>query len=172
MSVQAILSIATFAFLFVGSAVFGLKGQAAEMALVVLASALALAFLNIDKIQRFKGGGFEAEMRQQLASIVEAQTEPSPENLPDKVSVSEINFDDRTFRVLRALANPKYTWRYPSGISEELSMPRNHVQGALDRLSDQGLAIFVQGRKGGSIWALTTEGRALLMAEGSQPKRA
>ena len=48
----------------VGLAVmFGVMGKPTEMGIVVLVGAIVLAFLNIDKIQRFKGAGFEAEMK-------------------------------------------------------------------------------------------------------------
>ncbi|MDD4402773.1 MAG: hypothetical protein PHI24_13195 [Desulfitobacteriaceae bacterium] len=46
---------------------FGLKGMATEMGLIVVAGAICLAFLHIDKIQKFKGAGFEAEMKQAVA---------------------------------------------------------------------------------------------------------
>ena len=42
---------------------FGMMSKPTEMGLIVAAGAIALAFLNIDKIQRFKGAGFEAEMK-------------------------------------------------------------------------------------------------------------
>jgi len=42
---------------------FGIQGKSTEMGIIVVAGALVMAFLNIDKIQRFKGAGFEAEMR-------------------------------------------------------------------------------------------------------------
>ena len=38
-------------------------GKPTEMGIIVVAGAIGLAFLNIDKIQRFKGAGFEAEMK-------------------------------------------------------------------------------------------------------------
>lgn len=48
----------------VGLAVmFGLMGKPTEMGIIVVAGAIGLAFVNIDKIQRFKGAGFEAEMK-------------------------------------------------------------------------------------------------------------
>ena len=43
---------------------FGLKEQSTEMGLIIVAGAIFLAFLHIDKIQKFKGAGFEAEMKQ------------------------------------------------------------------------------------------------------------
>ena len=42
---------------------FGIMGKPAEMGIIVVAGAIGLSFLNIDKIQRFKGAGFEAEMK-------------------------------------------------------------------------------------------------------------
>jgi hypothetical protein len=42
---------------------FGLLGKPTEMGLVITAITIGLAFANIDKIQRFKGAGFEAEMK-------------------------------------------------------------------------------------------------------------
>lgn len=44
--------------------IFGVQGKPTEMGLIILAGSLSIAFLNIHHIQRFKGAGFEAEMRQ------------------------------------------------------------------------------------------------------------
>lgn len=46
-----------------GAMVMGLLSKPKEMGLFIIAGSIALAFANIDKIQRFKGAGFEAEMR-------------------------------------------------------------------------------------------------------------
>ena len=46
---------------------FGIMGKTAEMGIIVVAGAIAVAFLNIDKIQKFKGAGFEAEMKRAVA---------------------------------------------------------------------------------------------------------
>lgn len=42
---------------------FGIMGKPTEMSIVAVSGAIVLAFLNIDKIQKFKGVGFEAEMK-------------------------------------------------------------------------------------------------------------
>lgn len=52
---------------FASAVMFGLKGTATEMGIIVVAGAICLAFLHIDKIQKFKGAGFEAEMKQAVA---------------------------------------------------------------------------------------------------------
>jgi hypothetical protein len=52
------------AVLILGSALpFGYLGRPTEMGLALLAGGIAAALVNIDKIQRVKGGVFEAEMR-------------------------------------------------------------------------------------------------------------
>src|SRR2546426_1889427 len=38
-------------------------GRSTEMGLAIIAGSLASAFINLDKFQRFKGAGFEAELR-------------------------------------------------------------------------------------------------------------
>lgn len=48
---------------------FGLLGKPTEMGLIIAAGAIAISFLNIDRIQRFKGAGFEAEMRQAVEHV-------------------------------------------------------------------------------------------------------
>jgi hypothetical protein len=44
------------------SSAYGFMGMTAEMGLAIIAGSIGLAFTNIDKISRFKGAGFEAEM--------------------------------------------------------------------------------------------------------------
>ena len=42
---------------------FGVIGKPAEMGISIIASSLVLVFMNIDKFEFFKGGGFEAKLR-------------------------------------------------------------------------------------------------------------
>ncbi|MGB5965588.1 MAG: hypothetical protein WBF77_04805 [Sulfurimonadaceae bacterium] len=44
--------------------VFGLKGMSVEMGIAVAASSIFLAFANLPKFSKFKGAGFEAELKQ------------------------------------------------------------------------------------------------------------
>jgi len=44
--------------------VFGLQGMSTEMAISVAASSIFLAFANLKKFSKFKGAGFEAELKQ------------------------------------------------------------------------------------------------------------
>lgn len=43
--------------------IFGFMGKSVEMGLEIVAGAIAGAFLNLDKFERFSGAGFEAELR-------------------------------------------------------------------------------------------------------------
>jgi hypothetical protein len=55
--------------MFGAAVMFGLLGKPTEMGLIIAAGAVAISFLNIDRIQRFKGAGFEAEMKQAVEHV-------------------------------------------------------------------------------------------------------
>lgn len=57
---------------------FGFLGKPAEMGVALAAGALSAAFLNLDKLQKFKGAGIEIELKQ---AVKEAQA--TLENLKD-----------------------------------------------------------------------------------------
>ena len=45
---------------------FGYESKATEMGLMIVAGAVFLSFLNIDKFKSFKGAGFSAELKDTL----------------------------------------------------------------------------------------------------------
>lgn len=51
-------------FLLGPSMAFGFMGKTTEMGLAIIAGGLASAFLNLDKLQEFKGGGLEIKLRE------------------------------------------------------------------------------------------------------------
>ncbi|OKP91855.1 hypothetical protein A3844_01705 [Paenibacillus helianthi] len=53
----------TVMIILVPSLYFGYEGKAAEMGIALAAGALAAAFLNLDKLQSFKGAGIEIELK-------------------------------------------------------------------------------------------------------------
>lgn len=57
---------------------FGYLGKPTEMGLSIVGGAVASAFLNLEKFDRFKGAGFEAEMRR-----VASEASATLENLKD-----------------------------------------------------------------------------------------
>ncbi|WP_284455227.1 hypothetical protein [Alloalcanivorax xenomutans] len=67
--IKSMLEMMCFSMLLGISSVYGFMGMTAEMGLAILAGSIGLAFSNIDKIARFKGAGFEAEMCKKIMHI-------------------------------------------------------------------------------------------------------
>lgn len=63
---KALNIITTIVVIIVPALVFGYAGKTAEMGLIVVASSITVAFLNIDKIKSFTGAGFKAEMKEAI----------------------------------------------------------------------------------------------------------
>jgi hypothetical protein len=138
------------------STVFGFMSMPAEMGLSILAGALGMAFSNIDKISEFSGAGFSAKMKDQLQAVIdkETETEISIADAEDKA----INNKEKS--VLKALSNPKYTWRTLPGISKEASLPESETWTILITLIKKGLAqTDTKNKTGEMIWSLTQIGR-------------
>lgn len=142
---------------------FGYEGKPTEMGLTIAAGCLGLIFANLEKFQSFKAAGVEAQLKvEQIEAILEKETEASAEEV-DEAGTQVPNVDlvsENTKRVLNALQNHEYTWRYVSGLSKETSLPRNQVKESLLWLSEHGYARKSLG-KNGEIWASTQEGRYL-----------
>jgi len=156
-SLNTILSWSSAFVLLVISSVFGFMGVPTEMGLSILAGALGLAFANIENIAEFSGAGFSAKMKCQIQAVVEKETEPEDISLTEEDKIIE----ESEKSVIKALNNPKYTWRTLSGISKEASMPENEVWKALVSLIQKELVRTGNKNKTGEmIWALTRQGRA------------
>ncbi len=54
---------------------FGHEGKATDMGLMIVAGAIFLSFLNIDKFKSFKGAGFSAEMKDTLDKAIATKKE-------------------------------------------------------------------------------------------------
>lgn len=150
-----------FAFILAGSFYFGYVEQPVEMGFAIVAGSIALAFSYIDKIEMFKGAGFEAKMRQQVAALVAKETEPPMESQRAFMTAKGYSTDEATKQVLKALGSEKYTWRYLGGIAEDTKLPKERIRKALTWLVDNGLATESEGMQG-SVWGLSAEGRNLL----------
>ena len=143
----------------VGSPVgFGIFGKVAEAGVSVLACCLALAFIHIDKLKRFKGGGFEAEMKDQVDAMVAAESEPEQDGEPSGVSVEWYGLDPAAQQIVNSLNSSRYTWRSIGGICKESGLSRQTVLRQLQWLEKVGLALKVgAGRQ--VNWGLTKKGR-------------
>ncbi|MDA3902505.1 MAG: hypothetical protein PF441_03525 [Desulfuromusa sp.] len=152
------LQIASFIVLLGCSFFLGLLGKSAEMGLSILAGAISLAFLNIDKIKKFKGAGFEAEMREKIEAIIEKETEPTQHESDGRAKVEAYGTNENDQKVIKALNNSKYTWRYFGGLLKESQQPEADVKRMISWLMDHGLATTSQGEHG-KLYTLSAKGR-------------
>jgi hypothetical protein len=153
------IQIASYSVLLGGSIALGLIGRPTEMGLSIAAGAIGLAFANIDKISRFKGAGFEAEMRdQQIEAVIQKETEPALEGNESGFKIEAYSTDEKAQSIIRALKNSKYTWRQPVGIAKETGIDLKDVENNLNWLLENNLGQKSIGAKG-AIWSLTTKGR-------------
>jgi len=157
---KKIVQIGAYAVLLVGTLVFGFLGKSAEMALAIVASAIALAFSDIERFSRIKGAGFEAELRDQIQAVIEKETEVPSGTEEQRLSPLAAEVDTNTMAVMSALNRAEYTWRYFGGVKKDSKLSSREVSRALDWLVEHGYARRSQG-KHGTIWSLTEEGRHL-----------
>ena len=155
-----------YLFLLAGSFYFGMKQLPVEMGTTILAASIALAFLNIDRIRKFKGAGFEAEMHEKVEALVAKETEPpeAPEiekPTPPKLSSASIQESDVVSIVVQALGNSKYTWRSIAGLATEIQLHKRTVHNVLHTLHKLGQVVSAT-TSGKTTWALTEAGRELL----------
>lgn len=144
------------------SVIFGFMGYAAEMALAIVAGAIAFAFANIDRFSKIKGAGFEAELREKIQAVIEKETEPelfSDGEAQTPVPNSRL-VNENTRKVISALQHHEYTWRYINGIKKETQLSSEQIETSLDWLISNGYARQSLG-KSGQIWSLTEDGRYL-----------
>lgn len=147
-----------YGLLLIGSPVFGALGKPVEMGLIIVAAAVALAFTDLERFKRFKGAGFEAELREQVQAIVEKQTEPVL--LQETSPTQATKLDPGTKAVMNALDHPVFTWRYLGGVAKDSGQSRDFVAQALQWLVANGFARRSVG-KHGVIWSLTEGGRIM-----------
>ncbi|KFK97195.1 MULTISPECIES: hypothetical protein [unclassified Serratia (in: enterobacteria)] len=140
------------------SSLMALLGRPAEMALAIVAGAIGLAFSNIDKLESFKGAGFEAKTRERRAqeAVISEQT-----NNTEELKTLASDITKAREAIMSALLNTEYNARYPSGIAEEANYPRDVVLEELNWLQQQKL-VEKRAGKNGYLWSLTEKGMALL----------
>lgn len=152
------IEIISFVVMLVGSMTFGFLGKPTEMALAIIAGAIAFSFANIDKFSKIKGAGFEAELKEQIEAVVEKETEPELNESGSKFSYEAYGLDEKATPIVLALKNSKFTWRYIGGISKESKASSEKVFEILNWLTSNNLANESKGSKG-RIWSLTKKGR-------------
>ena len=155
---KILIQFAAFVILLVGTMVLAFLGKPAEMGLAIVAAAMALVFSDIERFKKIKGAGFEAELAEKVAAIVEKETEPLKVEDSEETSPLAAPIDNETIAVMDALQHPQYTWRYLPGIVSDTKRPKSAVSKKLEWLVENGFARRSVG-KHGPIWSLTEEGR-------------
>jgi predicted transcriptional regulator len=159
--INKIAQASAFILLLVGSFAFGLLSKPTEMGLCILAAAIALAFSNIEKIKRFKGAGFEAEMlEKQVEAMIAKEAEPEAKEEQSTFRATGYGLGEQTRLVVQALGNSKYTWRTISGISQESGQSSASVKKAINWLVMNDLVVQA-GTAKSTNWGLSEEGRKL-----------
>lgn len=158
-----------YGYLILGTLYFGYVGQPTEMGISIVAASIALAFLNLDRIRRFKGAGFEAEMYEQVQAIVAKETEPEPTS-GHMLTARAFGLDESTKQVLLCLGSSSYTWRSAGGIAKETGLTVTTVAKALKWLAENNLAT-TSGVRRSANYALTEEGRELRSAVAAKGAR-
>jgi hypothetical protein len=157
--IQRFLKFFSVAVLLIVPCYFGYMGQSTEMGLAILAGALGLAFSNIDKLSEFSGAGFSAKMKDQIQAVVEKETETT---LLSNGESETVHASPIEASVLKALSNPKYTWRTLLGISKDASCSESEAWTVLVNLvGNKFVQVANKNKTGEMIWALTTKGRQL-----------
>ncbi len=143
-----------------GSTFFGLKGMPVEMGLSIVAGAMAIALVNLDKFSRIKGAGFEAELRDKIEAVIEKETEPTVLGEEDKTVPNIDKIDANTRLIVSALQHPEYTWRYIGGLKQDTKLRTGEIERSIKWLKEHGYVKQSLG-KHGTIWNLTQDGRYL-----------
>ncbi|TYK65049.1 hypothetical protein [Colwellia echini] len=130
---------------------------AAEMGLAIVAGAIGLAFANIDKMSKFKGAGFEAEMKM-VHTMLESQTEPTIEQKAEAKAQQNLNHDENC--ILACLLKQGYTWRYANTIASETGIHKSEIIDYLHSLMAKGLTKNADGTNG-EIWSITALGKSV-----------
>jgi hypothetical protein len=105
-------------------------------------------------------GGWEVqfqEVKEKVDTIVAKETEPESTVIVKAFSVN----DNATRSTLRALGDPRYTWRFIGGLMRDARLSEKELLQSIAWLVNNNLAIetIVKDRR---QWALTREGRNLL----------
>lgn len=159
--IDNIAKASSFVFMLAGSAFFGYLGKPTEMGLAIIAGALGLAFANIDKVSEFSGGGFAAKMKDIVGPMIAKETEPEVEVERTEVTQARSLITEPERKVIKALGNTKYTWRYLSGLAEDVQCSRATISRIVTKLMQQGLVVATDGANG-KVWGLTELGRSVL----------
>jgi hypothetical protein len=99
----------------------------------------------------------QEELKQEVAPIVEKQTEPAPEHESGLESLSPGAYSADEAAVLRALASDRYVRRHLGGVVQDSGLESRKAAELLESLRAKGLVQKGPGESGALFW-LTAEG--------------
>ncbi len=102
------------------------------------------------------------EIKEKMETIIAKETEPVDVEMGPAFRVKAFSVNDElTSLVMKALGNPKYTWRYESGLMKETKLSAKEVLKSIAWLLENKLITEskIRDRK---QWALSQDGRDLL----------
>jgi hypothetical protein len=103
------------------------------------------------------------QFKEKIGPILTKETEPIPPPTGRAASLDALMVNDyATIAVIKALANPKYTWRYLGGLKEETGCSEKDVLTSLEWLKANDL-IAESSSVGERLWALSQRGREKLI---------
>ena len=144
--------------------IFGFASRPVEMGLAIVASSLGLVFSNLEKYSKFKGAGFEAEIRSDLIALVESGIERDPDEI--RASNSRSDFTSAELSILKVFFDSKYVWRTHKGISRSADINEKEAWPLLAGLAEKRiLQIRNRNNDGKMLWSLTENGRIKLQLE-------
>jgi hypothetical protein len=121
---------------------------------------------SIFKSLEFPGGGkleFQ-ELKEKVGPIIDKASEPVPQAANQGMSATGYALDGRRDGlVIKALADPRYTWRYLGGLKESTELSESDVMASLDWFRKNDLVVETTGRAG-RLWALSPKGLELFAA--------
>lgn len=142
--------------------VLAFMGKSAEMAVLGAFTAVALAFLKLEKFSEFSALGFSGKLKDALEKVdamAERETEIDPEESISNFgepSVFQISQQEKD--ALEAIYRSKFTFRSVGGISEQLGITRTNASRLLNTLAQKGLVSHSVSSNRRSTWNITEEG--------------
>lgn len=142
--------------------ILAFMGKSAEMTVLGAFTAIALAFLKLEKFSEFSALGFSGKLRDALEkvdAIAGRETEIDlEESISDFEQPSVLQVSQQEKRALEAIYYSKFTFRSVGGISEKLGVTKATASRLLNTLAQKGLVSHSVSSKRRSIWNITEEG--------------
>jgi DNA-binding MarR family transcriptional regulator len=142
--------------------VLAFLGKSTEMGVLGGFTAIALAFLKLERFSEFSALGFSGKLRdviEKFNAIADHQTEVDPgESGEDFGKPTAFSVTAQEIKVLEAIYRSKFTFRSVGGIAQQLKVSNENASRLLNTLAQKGFVSHSVTSKRRSIWNITEEG--------------